>query len=755
MRSASRTIGVAAPALFVVVWAWLRLEEPIVSFSRPLALLALALAPAALQRRSLRLLGAVVVTPVAAWIAFGVDLPPWHAAEGLSVIGTRFSNGFADFYSTHLPFDPRLHAAMGDLVLTALFGFSLVAALLAAERKPVAVAVAILVGAGWPGTLLGPSHGLGMGAAILAAVLVVLAGLGSRRVPALALPATAIVAVGALAVGSAAAARHGLVHWQSWNLAHAATGRVGVRFVWNAQYAGLRFPARPTVVLEVQSARQPSYLRAAVLDDFVDDAWSEGLPRSADALEPPAAFRLPNETRQVVTVDGLVDTHLAGGSIPVRYAAGRVPLAEPERGFASVGQVLPRGFRYTVWSYSPRLTEAELRHSAPDYPAALTGGDLLDVGRGVAMPAFGTPKHSSVVKGLIAANPGLHQYLPLERLAEEVAGHAPTPYDAVVRLEKWFLVSGGFRYSNGPSVVWPPLVTFVTLTREGYCQYFAGAMTLMLRYLGIPSRVAVGFAGGTYSASRHAWLYTDRDAHAWVEVWFKGYGWLPFDPTPPAPGSARVPTLPGSSTSVAGAPPATPTFRGTADSGRPSAVAGKLSRQNGLRGPHGSSGSHVLAASTGGRDKRALPVLLLLLALAAAAGGIVAAKAGVRLRRRVRRDPREVAAAGREELVAFLVDQRIDVPQSATLRELGALVQYEFGVQPTPFVVAATAARFAPEYAALPAATTARRELRALLDDVRRELTRWDRLRGLFSLRSLARPAPAVDASASLGSGIA
>jgi hypothetical protein len=145
-------------------------------------------------------------------------------------------------------------------------------------------------------------------------------------------------------------------------------------------------------------------------------------------------------------------------------------------------------------------------------------------------------------------------------------------------------------------------------------------------------------------------------------------------------------------------------------------------------------------------------VLLLLSAVGAAAGAIVATKAGFRLRRRAVRDPRRVAAACRAELVSFLVDQRIDVPRSATLRELGGLVQYEFGAEPGPFVAAASAARFAPEDAAAPAARSARRELGALLEDSRRGLTRSQRIRGLFSLRSLARAATPIDASASLES---
>ena len=131
------------------------------------------------------------------------------------------------------------------------------------------------------------------------------------------------------------------------------------------------------------------------------------------------------------------------------------------------------------------------------------------------------------------------------------------------------------------------------------------------------------------------------------------------------------------------------------------------------------------------------------------------AKAGFRTSRRIRHEPRRVAAACREELASFLVDQRIEVPRSATLAELGELVRHEFGIDPRAFVAAATAARFAPAAIAEEGAHAARRELRALLDAARRCLTRRERLAGLLSVRSLARRAAAVDASASLGSGMA
>ncbi|MFL5943210.1 MAG: transglutaminaseTgpA domain-containing protein [Gaiellaceae bacterium] len=757
MRSGARTAAVTAPALVVVSVAWLRLESPVGPLWRPLALVALALAAAVPQRRSLRLLGAVLATLAAARIAVGVDLVPgFGVARGTSALGTRFGDGFSDFYSTHLPFDPRVHVAMADLVLAGVFAFSLAVALLAAEREPVAAAVVVLLGAGWPATLLGPSHGLAMGAAILGAALLVLAGLGSRRLPALALPAVVVVAAGAVAVGSATAARHGLVHWQTWNLAHVATGPVGVGFVWDAQYGGLEWPAHPSVVLEVQSEQRPAYLRATVLDDFVGDRWSVGLPRPADSLEPAAALQPRNQTRESVTVEGLADNHLVGGSVPIRFSAGTAPLYVPERGFASLGQNLPRGFAYTVSSYSPRPTAAELRRSPPQYPALLSDDDLFDVGRGVSMPPFGAPDRAGTEEALLTVNPDLNSYVQLARLADDVAGSAPTPYDAVARLESWFVSSGGFRYSNRPTVIQPALVGFVTRTRAGYCQYFAGAMALMLRYLGIPSRVAVGFAGGTYSAKGRAWLVTDRDAHAWVEVWFKGYGWLPFDPTPAAPGFSRHPTLAGNYAVPADGAKGGPgsSAQGTRGGRGSGAIADKLSRQNGLVRPHSRVRANVpvVTAGGGGSDRRRA-VLFLLLAAAVAVGGIVAAKAGARLLRGRHRDPRRAAAACREELVAFLVDQRIEVPRSATLHELGELVRREFGADPGPFVAAAAAARFGRADPA--GARAARRELGLLLTAMRRGLTSRDRLRGLLSLRSLGRPPAAVPRSASLGSGMA
>jgi len=146
MRNAARTVAISTPALVVVAVAWLRLEQPVGSLWPVLALLALALAAALPSQRWLRAVGAVAATVLGARVAVGVDLVPWrlnHPGSGFglsdsfSTLGTQFGNGFNDFYGTHLPFDPRVHVAMHELVLSGLFLFALGVALLAA------------IGAGW------------------------------------------------------------------------------------------------------------------------------------------------------------------------------------------------------------------------------------------------------------------------------------------------------------------------------------------------------------------------------------------------------------------------------------------------------------------------------------------------------------------------------------------------------------------------------------------------------------------------------
>jgi transglutaminase-like putative cysteine protease len=729
LRSAARTFLVALFPAAVVASMWLRLESPRGDPTRVVAVIALALAPALIRRRAARIAALVVAAALGARIAFGL----WaiHPVR----IASAFKNGFLDFYDVPVPFDPRLHAEMRSVILVAVFAFTLALGLAIAARRPVPGVFVVLVGAGWPATLAGPARGLGAGVAILLALLVVLAGLTSRRVPRAAVPAAVGLAAAALVASSASAVAKGeLVGWQRWDFYNAPTPPVSVSYVWNAQYGGLHFPRRRTTVLEIKAPNTALYWRATVLDRFAADRWVEVPLTTRDFLEPAASRDRKTWVRQDVTVKALSDTHLVGAATQVAFDTREAPVARSSTGGLFLPSGLTRGLQYSVWSYAPQPRPAQLNRSRPVYPAVLTGPQaLLDVWPGVTAPPFGAPQRTRRLTALLDAHPEIARYIPLEKAALTVAADARSPYAAAISLESWFRSRGGFTYSNDPAVFSEaPLVGFVVQTREGYCQYFAGAMALMLRYLGVPARVAVGFSSGTYDAHRGVWTVTDHDAHAWVEAWFAGYGWLPFDPTPgagrpergqlAAPYSAASPrfSLRATGITVAGGPiaPAQSAHRhGEADAPKRGGAGGAGTPSSGVQ--HGS----LLA--------------LLALLLVAALAGIALTKLVVRRARYVSRDPRRLAAACRQELADFLLDQRIDAARSATLHELGALVRLELTVDPDRFVAAATAARFGPPAGARPAARDARRELRALIRGVRARLTVRERVRGLLSLRSL------------------
>jgi hypothetical protein len=363
---------------------------------------------------------------------------------------------------------------------------------------------------------------------------------------------------------------------------------------------------------------------------------------------------------------------------------------------------------------SPRVLEA----APPRYPAATRR--FLEVW-GRPLPPYEAPVRAARVRALFAdvEDTAFGDYLPLYEEATRVAGDARSPYAAVLALESWFRQSGGFRYDERPprALDLPPLVDFVTVTRSGYCQHFAGAMALMLRLLGIPSRVAVGFTSGAYDDG--VWTVTDHNAHAWVEVWFPGHGWVAFDPTP---GRGR--------------------FAGIYSFASENAAAVAALRRGELRraGLESRRGSGRLGSTTLNREDRSnTPSFIGFVAIAGMvfAGAIGAAKWALRRARYLTNDPRRVAAASRRELEAFLRDQGIAVPASSTLDDLRAAVWTDFGISGAAFAEAAGQGRFGAPPGTVTAAREARTEVRSLIAAARRELSPWARLRGFVSLRSL------------------
>src|SRR6185312_4005853 len=115
-------------------------------------------------------------------------------------------------------------------------------------------------------------------------------------------------------------------------------------------------------------------------------------------------------------------------------------------------------------------------------------------------------------------------------LAHKVAAGTTNEFDAVMALTTY--LQHNYRYTlDLPRVPTgrDPVDWFLFDVRTGYCEQFATALELMVRELGIPSRIATGYATGDYDPILNQAVVRERDAHAWVEVYFAGHGWVPVD----------------------------------------------------------------------------------------------------------------------------------------------------------------------------------------------------------------------------------
>jgi transglutaminase-like putative cysteine protease len=737
-----RTASLSGAAAALLAWSWLRLGQPHAGGWPALWLIALAVAPALAARLRWRLAALLPASVLGLHAALGVWI-----VHPLRLLG-RFGGGFLEFYDVRLPFDAHAHPRMQGVVLVALFASCAAVALAVASRRPVLASAAVLVGAGWPATLLTAPDDLERGAVLLAVVLLLIVGLGERPQPrrlALATIAGGGIVLAAFAASTSTAVASGeVLHWQGWDFYTKRAKPVGVAYVWDSNFAGLHFPRKVTTVLTIEAPSRETYWRATTLDRFDGVDWIEapgttvtparinGRDVLLDDPQLPAAADTRLLVRQDVTVRALRDDHLIGASVPAAFAPGAHAVEYTAGGVATLHDgALGTGSRYSVWSYEAQPSPRALAALPATYPADVAATDL-EVAPGVRAPVFGLRSRGALLAQLFRASPRARRYEGVYATAQRVVGGPSSPYAAALELEGWFR-SSAFHYDQTPPQVanTPPLVAFVMQTRRGYCQHFAGAMALMLRFLGIPARVAAGFTSGTYDRRTHDWTVTDHDAHTWVEAWFPRYGWIPFDPTPGRGSLGGTYTV------------ASPHFDFAAGL---LALAKHLQRPGGfnlgsLRGAHGNNarGANKGDATGDGSSGGGFWALvrLLLIVAAAVVAGIAATKLVVRRRRYLTRDPRRLARACVRELADFMADQGATTPPSATLGDLAEMVSDELGVSASIFAAAAAEARFGPESGARAAAHKARRELRALRHELRAALSRADRARGVVSLRSL------------------
>jgi transglutaminase-like putative cysteine protease len=121
----------------------------------------------------------------------------------------------------------------------------------------------------------------------------------------------------------------------------------------------------------------------------------------------------------------------------------------------------------------------------------------------------------------------------IKQLAFTITANAPTMYDKVTELEKYLRT-----YTYDSTIQAPPagqegINWFLNIEKRGFCNYFASAMVMMARELGIPARVAVGYTNGNgqYDAKSGLYSVLGTNAHAWAQIYFAGYGWINFEPS--------------------------------------------------------------------------------------------------------------------------------------------------------------------------------------------------------------------------------
>lgn len=225
-----------------------------------------------------------------------------------------------------------------------------------------------------------------------------------------------------------------------------------------------------------------------------DAGLRQRLDEERDQLRP--LFRILSWTADA---DGRVDTMFVTGQIP-NYD-------DVEAVLARTG--IESGAAYAVTGSASGATARELAGAGNEYPEWVSR-------RYLSLPPTVTPRTAALARSITSAASG-----PFEQ-ARAIEAYLR---DSIVYDER---------------VEAPPegtdIVDYVLFERRrGYCEYYASAMSVMLRSLGVPARVAVGFFPGDWDEERGGYLYRQRNAHAWVEVFFPGYGWIPFEPTASRP----------------------------------------------------------------------------------------------------------------------------------------------------------------------------------------------------------------------------
>ncbi|MGH9093435.1 MAG: transglutaminase domain-containing protein, partial [Acidimicrobiales bacterium] len=277
------------------------------------------------------------------------------------------------------------------------------------------------------------------------------------------------------------------------------------------------------VVFRVR-ADQPTFWVAETFNQWTGQSWAEAAPPKGLArwreISTGSPFLVPPPVSQTGrgTPDYQTFYLTEPGPNLVFHAANAAEVWFPSRrmyvspyGTVRSGTSMGPGSIYTVLSDVQRPTPAQLQ-------AAGAGG------------ADGAGRLPAGVRGQSLQLP--HPYPRVAALAARVTAGAGSTYAKVVALEHW--IGAHTKYTLDIPPLRPGQDTvdqFLFGSRRGYCEQISTSLAVMLRTLGVPAREATGYVPGPYNPITDLYDVQADDAHAWVQVWFPGYGWQSFDPT--------------------------------------------------------------------------------------------------------------------------------------------------------------------------------------------------------------------------------
>ena len=280
-------------------------------------------------------------------------------------------------------------------------------------------------------------------------------------------------------------------------------------------------PASETIIFTVEVNSPPpagyrNYWRARSYDSYENSNWSSNTTLQETLLFPDN-FNIPHPAWEgsqsasytfTTAVNRMVNLYASGlptsVSRPVEAVTHRITPSEEDLIALLADPDLVEGDSYQVETLVRLPTENELRNTATEYP------EWLD--RYLKLPE------------------GFSQ--EVAQLAQEITSGHDTPYDQAFAITRYLRINIEYARTIPPVPEGAdPMEWFLFEEKRGFCNYYATAQVLMLRSMGIPARMGVGYAQGEFDPQSNTYTVRRRDSHAWPEVFFMDYGWVTFEPT--------------------------------------------------------------------------------------------------------------------------------------------------------------------------------------------------------------------------------